>query len=81
MELKKFKMVTARDNTLWRGEELPKGVAKMVFAAETEDDVRWFFGKLDWSAWIIVPLDESPVEEDKPRRGRPPKDAPELVTV
>lgn len=69
MALKKFRMVTARNLALWRGQELPQGVAKLIIAGESEDDVRWFFSKIDWSAWRLEPV------EDEPRGpGRPPKE-------
>ena len=58
MELKKFKFVSARQGAIWRGEELPAGVAKLVLAGESEDDVKWFFSKLDWSAWKLEPIAE-----------------------
>lgn len=58
MELKKFKMVASRADALWRGKEVPKGTAVLVIAGESEDDVHWFFSKLDWSAWVLEPISD-----------------------
>lgn len=64
MELKKFKFVSARQGALWRGEDLPAGVAKLVIAGESEEDVKWFFSKLDWTAWKLEQITE-PTEKNK----------------
>ena len=58
-ELKKFRMVSTRPDTIWRGKEIGKGHAKLVLAGESEDDVRWFFSKIDWTSWELVAVEQA----------------------
>lgn len=66
-ELVRFKLVSTRPDALWRGREVGAvGVAKLVLAGETADDVKWFKDKIDWTAWSLVPID---AVSDEPKRG------------
>ena len=57
MDLKQFKLVSARPNALWCGKEVPLGTAVLVIAGETEAEVKWFFGKIDFTAWVLEPVE------------------------
>jgi hypothetical protein len=66
-DLVRFKMVSTRPDTLWRGREVGSaGIPKLVLAGETAEDVKWFFSKIDWTAWSLVPID---AVTDEPKRG------------
>lgn len=70
-ELVRFKMVSTRPDSLWRGKEVgASGVAKLVLAGETADDVRWFFSKIDWTAWTLIPIESAADEKRGPGRPR-----------
>jgi hypothetical protein len=73
MALKKFRMV-ARDGALWRGEPVPAGFCALVLGGQTEEDVRWFFARIDWWSWRIEVIDDTQVPPKPPtsaRRGAP----------
>ena len=75
-ELKRFKMVSARQDAIWCGKEVGvQGKAVLVLAAATEAEVKWFFSKIDWTAWCLVPVDDSPADEKRPV-GRPRQTVP-----
>lgn len=70
MELKKFKLVSARSDTLWRGKEIQKGICKLVLAGETEEDVKWFFSKIDWTAWVLEQVIDPPEQNKNTFKGK-----------
>lgn len=59
MELKKFKLVSLRP-ALWAGKEVPTGATVAIIATETEGEARWFFSKINFTAWDLVAVDATP---------------------
>lgn len=69
-DLVRFRMLSTRADAVWRGKEVGAvGIPKLVLAGETEDDVRWFFSKIDWTSWRLEPIDAA--AEAKRGPGRP----------
>lgn len=57
--MKRFRMVSTRRDALWRNAEVgAQGVTKLILSGETEEDVRWFFSKIDWTAWALIEMEE-----------------------
>ena len=70
MELKKFKLVALRDGALWHNKEVPAGTAVLVLAAETADEIRWFFSRINFSAWAIEEIKEPPQPTAESKKGK-----------
>lgn len=59
MDLKKFKLTSLR-SALWAGKEVPAGTTVAIIATETEDEARWFFSKINFTAWHLEPVIDEP---------------------
>lgn len=59
MELKKFKLTSIRQ-ALWVGKEVPAESTVAIIATETEEEARWFFGKINFTAWRLEPVVDEP---------------------
>ena len=59
MELKKFKLTSLR-SALWAGKEVPAGTTVAIIATETEEEARWFFGKINFTAWHLETVADEP---------------------
>jgi hypothetical protein len=60
--LKKFRMVALRDAP-WHDRTAQAGETVLVIAAKSEAEARWFFGRIEWSAWKL-----EPITDDAPQR-------------
>lgn len=65
--MKKFRMVAMRADAPWHDRLAAQGEAVLVIAAKTEAEVRWFFSRIDWSAWAIEPITEEQPLAPAPR--------------
>jgi hypothetical protein len=58
MALATFKIVATRPAEV-EGRTVQTGDAIAVLAAETESRVRWIFGRMGWSAFELVKIEEA----------------------
>jgi hypothetical protein len=63
----KFRMVALREAP-WCDRIAKTGETVLVIAAKTEAEARWFFGRIEWSAWKLESIPEDPT----PKRVRAP---------
>lgn len=68
MALATFKLVTNRP-VEFAGRNLPSGSAVLVLAAETEADVRWAFGRMGWSHYDLIRVEEPKHTDTSPAKG------------
>jgi hypothetical protein len=72
-ELLKFKFTAVRE-AIWgpRNRKVPAGTVKAIMAFESHEDAMFFLGRIEWSAWKLVPVEaeKTPATPDKSLQGR-----------
>ena len=69
MALATFKLISKRPVEV-EGKNHPAGTVIAILAAETESRVRWIFGRMSWSAYEIVRVEEPKPQPQAEKAGK-----------